>query len=57
MVKASDFKFGQHDAPTQCNGWRKLQFLIMSFDDKIMVFRVHEIEYVWKTPFCKSGQK
>ena len=28
---------------------------IMSFDNKVMVFRVHKILSVWKAPFCKFG--
>ena len=28
---------------------------IMSFDNKVMVLKVHKFGCVWKTPFRKSG--
>ena len=49
-----DLKYGQQEAPTLLNGWRKFQFH-MPFDNKVMVIQVHEIGCVWKTPFHKSG--
>jgi len=54
LVKAIDLKFGQQEAPTQLSGWEKFQ-LHMSFYNKAMVFQVHKIGRVWKTPFCESG--
>jgi len=40
LANATDLKFGQHEALTQMNNWRKFQFH-MSFDSQVMVFQVY----------------
>ena len=54
LLKAIELKFGQIEAPTYLNDWRKFQ-LCISFDNQVMVHQDHRIGCVWKTPFRKSS--